>query len=391
MSKETFDFDFAIDRRQSDSIKWTLDAQDDVLPMWVADMDFAVAPCIKRALQERLDHGVFGYVAVDERYYQAVEQWYARRHNQIVHRDEIIVTTGVLPAISAILKALTVPGDKVLVQTPAYNCFFRCITLAGCEVLANPLQCVNGSWQIDWDDLAEKLKQAKILLLSNPHNPCARCWTREELVRIAQMCRQAGVTVISDEIHGEFVFAPHRFVPWTTIEASERPVSVVCTAASKTFNLAGLQNALMFVEDAQVRERIRHAVLTHEVRDVNPFGMVAARAAFEQGEPWLEALLAYLQQNDQLLRNRFAQECPECVVSPLEATYLEWVDCTALGVDSETIAQHLLEHEHVRINAGAIYHETAQHSFIRINIATTRALLDEGLTRILRGLKSLKA
>ena len=391
MTIDAFDFDTPVDRTRSDSMKWGGGkGDDDVIPMWVADMDFATAPCVRRAVEKRAAHGVFGYVEVPERYYNAVRHWFATRHGWEIARDSIIVTSGVVPAVSAVIQGLARPGDKVLVQTPAYNCFFSSIRNSNCEVLANPLRYADGRWSIDFDDLRDKMAQAKLLLLCNPHNPSARCWSREELTEIAKLAKQAGVTVVSDEIHGEFVFGEHRYTPFATLSADVLPDFVVCTAASKAFNTAGLQNAVIVADDPVQRRAIERAINVNEVCDVNPFGVAATIAAYEEGAPWLAALLAYLTANDALVRETFAQQAPWCRVSDLQATYLEWVDCSALGMPSEAIEAELLAHERVRINAGSHYGET-QGAFIRINIAAPRARLKEGLARITAGLNRLKA
>ena len=384
-----YNFDEIISRRGTNSYKWDSSADADVLPMWVADMDFRTAPPVVEALKKRVEHGVFGYVRVPDAYYEAITNWFARRHAWRIEKEWIIYTTGVVPAISAAIKALTVPSDKVMVQTPVYNCFFSSIRNNGCEMIANPLVYRNRGYQIDFDDLERKASDPKIklMLLCNPHNPVGRVWSKQELRQIGEICIRNNVFVIADEIHCELVFLEHEYTPFASISEEFLMNSVTFVSPSKAFNLAGLQIANIISADANVRGRIDKAININEVCDVNPFGVEALMAAYNEGEEWLEELKIYLFANYIYLKGYFDEYLPEFPVVMLEGTYLVWVDCSVLNQTSAEIVKDLLKKEKLWVNEGSLYGETGE-GFIRINIACPRQRLIEGLNRLKRVLKS---
>ena len=386
-----YDFDEIIPRRGTNSYKWDSAGDADILPMWVADMDFRTAPPVVEALRKRVEHGIFGYVRVPDAYYAAVTNWFARRHDWQIEKEWIIYTTGVVPALSAVIKALTVPGDKVMVQTPVYNCFFSSIRNNGCGMIANPLIYRNGTYQIDFADLEQKAADpnVKVLLLCNPHNPAGRVWTKQELTRIGDICIRNNVWVVADEIHCELVFPGHTYIPFASISQEFLMHSVTCTSPSKAFNLAGLQaSATIFPnQELKARTKIDKAINVNEVCDVNPFGVEALMAAYNDSKEWLEELKQYLFANYNYLRAYFAEYLPEFPVSMLEGTYLVWVDCSVLNQSSDEIVKTLLEKEKLWVNEGGLYGEAGE-GFIRINIACPRQQLIEGLNRLKRVLKS---
>lgn len=385
-----YDFDEITSRRNSNSYKWDAVMEEGVLPMWVADMDFRTAPAVVEVLRKRMDHGIFGYTKVPPVYYDAIINWFTRRHGWQTDRDWIIYTSGVVPALSAIIKALTVPGDRVLVQTPVYNCFFSSIRNNGCEIVANPLVYTNGTYRIDFDDLARKATdpKVKLLLLCNPHNPVGRVWTQAELMCIGEICLRNDVLVVADEIHCELVYSGHTYIPFASISDDFRNRSVTCTSPSKAFNLAGLQIANIFAADESVRVKIDKAINLNEVCDVNPFGVEALVAAYNDGEEWLEELKCYLSDNYLYMRTFFNKYLPQFPVVKLEGTYLVWVDCSVLNRSSKEIAEILLKAEKLWINEGSMYGEAGE-GFIRINIACPRQILIDGLNRLKRGLKEI--
>lgn len=385
-----YDFDEITSRRNSNSYKWDAVMEEGVLPMWVADMDFRTAPAVVEVLRKRMDHGIFGYTKVPPVYYDAIINWFTRRHGWQIDRDWIIYTSGVVPALSAIIKALTVPGDRVLVQTPVYNCFFSSIRNNGCEIVANPLVYTNGTYRIDFDDLARKATdpKVKLLLLCNPHNPVGRVWTQAELMCIGEICLRNDVLVVADEIHCELVYSGHTYIPFASISDDFRNRSVTCTSPSKAFNLAGLQIANIFAADESVRVKIDKAINLNEVCDMNPFGVEALVAAYNDGEEWLEELKCYLSDNYLYMRTFFNKYLPQFPVVKLEGTYLVWVDCSVLNRSSKEIAEILLKAEKLWINEGSMYGEAGE-GFIRINIACPRQILIDGLNRLKRGLKEI--
>ena len=377
-----YDFDKQISRRGTDSYKWDSAESEHVLPMWVADMDFPTAPAIVDALKKRIEHGIFGYTRVSESYYKAVTDWFSRRHNWTVNREWIIYTSGVVPAVSAIIKALTVPGDKVLVQTPVYNCFFSSIRNNGCEMVSSPLVFADNTYTIDYEDLERKAAdpKVKVMLLCNPHNPAGRVWKREELVHIGKICIRHGVTVVSDEIHCELVFPGHRYTPFASVSEDFLRHSVTCISPSKAFNIAGLQIANIVCADADHRAKIDRAINDNEVCDVNPFGVIATQAAYNEGEKWLDQLIEYLHANYLYMREFCREHLPEFPVTVLEGTYLVWMDCRKLGLPSEELERQLMEQGDLWLNAGIMYGMEGE-GFMRWNIACPRTTLIDGLTR----------
>ena len=387
----TYDFDKIIDRRGSNCVKWDEFSDPDIIPMWVADMDFETAPCVLEALKKRMQHGCFGYTLVPESYYEATIQWFGRRHGWRINRKSFIYTSGVVPAISAIIKAVTSEEDKVLVQTPVYNCFFSSIRNNGCILAENPLKMVSQRYEVDWEDFEQKCADpnVKVFLLCNPHNPAGRVWTREKLTRMGEICLRHGVFVISDEIHCEFTMPGHTYTPFASISEEFAQNSAVCISPSKAFNIAGLQIANIIVKDEEVRKKVDKAININEVCDVNPFGVIALQASYSaEGEEWLDQLNAYIAGNYQLARQMLSEALPHCPVTTLEGTYLMWMDIRATGKTSQQVADHLLKHAKVYVNPGTMYGQTAGEGYIRINLATQRSRVEEGIKRIISGVSS---
>lgn len=385
-----YDFSRPTDRRDTDSYKWDSAPEADIIPLWVADMDFETFPGITEALQRRVAHGIFGYTRVPEAYYEAVCRWFDKRHGWHINREDIIYTSGVVPAVSAVIKALTLPGDQVIVQGPVYNCFFSSIRNNGCEMVSNSLIYNKEElrYEIDFDDLERKLKheRARLMLLCNPHNPGGRVWTRDELTRVAELCRKYGVRVVSDEIHCELTLYDNEYVPFGSLPDELSRDSITCCSPSKAFNTAGLQIANIVCRDAEVRNRIDRAININEVCDVNPFGVIALQAAYsDEGYEWLTQLRKYISANYDLLLERFARELPKCKVMRMEGTYLAWIDCSQLHISSDEIEEMLMHENKVWVNAGSMYGAEGA-AFIRINMACTSELLNEGITRIVNGL-----
>lgn len=385
-----YDFSRPTERRGTDSYKWDSAPETDIIPLWVADMDFETFPAITEALQRRVAHGIFGYTRVPEAYYEAVCNWFGKRHGWHINREDIIYTSGVVPAVSAVIKALTLPGDQVIVQGPVYNCFFSSIRNNGCETVSNSLIYNKEElrYEIDFDDLERKLahERARLMLICNPHNPGGRVWTRDELTRVAELCHKYGVRVVSDEIHCELTLYDNEYVPFGSLPDELSHGSITCCSPSKAFNTAGLQIANIICRDTEVRNRIDRAININEVCDVNPFGVIALQAAYsDEGYEWLTQLRAYISSNYDLLRERFARELPKCKVMRMEGTYLAWIDCSELHISSDEIEEMLIHENKVWVNAGSMY-GTEGAAFIRINMACTSELLNEGITRIVNGL-----
>lgn len=380
--EQQINFDEMIPRRDTNSVKWDSAADAEALPMWVADMDFRTAPAITEALRQRVEHGIFGYTRVPDAYYEAVVNWFARRHGWQMQQEWILYTISVVPALSATIKALTEPGDKVLMQTPVYNCFFSAIRNNGCEIADNRLIYENNTYRIDFEDLERKASddKVKLMLLCNPHNPAGRVWTREELTRIGEICLRHGVTVVSDEIHCEFAYPGHAYTPFASISDDFLHRSVTCVSPSKAFNIAGLQIANIVCADEAVRQRINEVINLHEINNVNPFGVIATIAAYNEGESWLLQLLDYLRGNYECMRDYCARHLPDFPIAELEGTYLAWMDCRKLRLSSRELEERLLQEAELWLNAGTMYGDAGE-GFMRWNLACPRARMLEGLER----------
>ena len=378
-----YDFDEVVKRRGSHCVKWD-EASEGVIPLWVADMDFKAAPAIQEAIRKRAEHGVFGYALVEEDYYLAVINWFQSRHDWHIRREEILYTTGVVPAMSVAIKALTMPGEKVLILSPDYNCFFSSVRNNGCEVLESVLVRKDDSFEVDWADFEAKCADEKttVFLLCNPHNPTGRVWTKTELMHMNDICMQYGVKVVSDEIHCELVMPGYNFHPFAAVSDQCRKNSVILNSPSKSFNIAGLQTANIICSQPEWRRRIDRAININEVCDLNPFGPVALVAAYNESGDWIDELNKYIWGNYQALREFIGRELPLLKVCKLEGTYLPWIDISAYGVSSQQICDRIMSEGKVWVNPGTMYGPQSGEGYIRVNIACPRSLLMEALERI---------
>ena len=387
-----YDFDELIDRRGTGCVKWderpdaAVNPSLDLIPLWVADMDFKAAPAILEAVRKRAEHGVFGYTVVEEDYYEAVISWFKRRHHWAIRREEILYTTGVVPAMSVAIKALTMPGEKVLILSPDYNCFFSSVRNNGCEVLETGLKRVGDSFEVDWEDFEAKCADEKttVFLLCNPHNPTGRVWTREELEKMNTICLKYGVKVVSDEIHCELMMPGYHFQPFAAVSEACRQNSVILNSPSKSFNIAGLQAANIICSQPEWRRRLDRAINNNEVCDLNPFGPVALKAAYNESEDWIDELNLYLWDNFTLLRDFIAKNIPQWKVCRLEGTYLPWVDVSAMCISVQQLCDRLLTEASVWINPGTMYGPETGKGYVRFNIACPRSRLQEALNRIVK-------
>ena len=384
----TYDFDTPVDRRGTDSLKW--DVAENELPMWVADMDFQTAPEIRQALMERMAHGVFGYSVVPERWYEAYIQWWKTRHGYTMERDWLIFCTGVVPAISSIVRKLTTPAEKVLIQTPVYNIFFNSILNNGRQVLESPLRYDGEAYGIDFADLEEKLSdpQTTLMILCNPHNPVGKIWDAETLRRIGALCKKYNVVVVSDEIHCDLTDPGTGYVPFASVSEECRENSITCIAPTKAFNMAGLQTAAVSVPNPVLRHKVWRGLNTDEVAEPNAFAVEAAVAAFTRGGGWLDALRSYLYGNKQRAAEFIREELPSIYLVPSQATYLLWLDCGRLGMSGEEIAETIRRETGLYLSEGSQYGSTGEN-FLRLNIACPRTVLEDGLRRLKAGIAAV--
>ena len=379
-----YNFDEEVERRATGCVKWDESPSADVIPLWVADMDFKAAPAILDAVKRRAAHGVFGYTVVEEDYYEAIISWFQRRHKWSIQREEILYTTGVVPAMSVAIKALTMPDEKVLILSPDYNCFFSSVRNNGCEVLETALKRVGDTFEVDWADFEVKCSDEKttVFLLCNPHNPCGRVWTKAELERMNDICLKYSVKVVSDEIHCELIMPGYKFQPFAAVSDNCRQNSVILNSPSKSFNIAGLQAANIICAQPEWRRRLDRAININEVCDLNPFGPVALKAAYNESEEWIDELNQYLWKNYCFLRDFIEERLPQWKLCRLEGTYLPWVDISAMGITAQQLCARLLNEAKVWINPGTMYGPQTGEGYVRFNIATQRSRLEEALKRI---------
>lgn len=380
-----YDFDKQINRRNTNSLKW--DVKENELPMWVADMDFETAPEIQAAIRKRAAHGVFGYSTVPEQWYQAYIGWWKRRHDFQMEKDWLIFCTGVVPAISSMVRKLTTPAEKVLVLTPVYNIFFNSIVNNGRQVLENRLKYDGETYQVNFEDLEQKLAdpQTSMMILCNPHNPVGKIWERETLERIGELCWKHRVVVVSDEIHCDLTDPGCSYVPFASVSEHCRENCVTCMSPTKAFNLAGLQTAAVAVPNPVLRHKVWRGLNTDEVAEPNAFAIDAAIAAFTEGADWMDALREYILENKNATAKYIREQVPQIEVVPSQATYLLWMYCGGMVGFASEAAEYIREKTGLYLSAGNQF-GAGGGDFLRMNIACPREVLEDGLHRLKKGI-----
>lgn len=384
-----YNFDEVLERHKTLSVKYEA-VEEQVIPMWVADMDFETAPEIKEAIISRGSHGAYGYVQLPEDYYQCQLKWWEKRHKFIIEKEWIEFCTGVIPSLSASVAALVKPGEKVVIQTPVYNYFNTSIVNNGCIIIESELKYINNRYEMDFESFEDLVspEDVKMFILCNPHNPVGRAWTKEELYQIGMICKKHQVIVVSDEIHGDLILNGGQHIPFISVDPEFLNMSITCTAPSKTFNLAGLKNANMIIPNPEIKKKVNRASNDKEVAESNIFGAVALMAAYNEGEQWLNELLEYLNDNRKYISDFISKYMPHVKLVDSEATYLAWIDCSYYGLTSKQLMDELTEFG-VRVSAGSQF-GTLGDGFIRVNFACPKVILQEGLKRIYEGLNSLE-
>ena len=382
-----YDFDKPVNRRGTFSVKW--DVKEQELPMWVADMDFETAPEIQDAVRRRAEHGAFGYTLIPDEWYEAIQEWWEKRHHFHLEKEWLIFCTGVVPAISSAVRKLTTPAEKVVLLTPVYNIFFNSVVNNGRYVLECPLSYDGEQYEIDFQELEETLAdpQTTMLIFCNPHNPVGKIWSAETMKRVGDLCRKYHVVVVSDEIHCELTDPGKEYIPFASVSEACRDNSITCIAPTKTFNLAGLQTAAVIVPNPYLRHKIWRALNTDEAAEPNVFAMTAAIAAYQKGGPWLDALRSYLYENKQTARTFLETQLPKLHLVPSEATYLLWIDCKELTEHAKELGRFLREKTGLYLSEGSQYGKTGE-TFLRMNIACRRAVLEDGLERLKQGVEA---
>jgi len=382
-----YDFDSVTDRSHTNAIKYDLakarNKPEDAVSLWVADMDFPTAPCIQEALAEKAKHGIYGYSRPDERYYDAVKKWFKVRHNFEVQNEWIVNTPGVVFAIATAIKAFTNEGDSVLIQKPVYYPFFNMINVLDRKVVNSPLHLNNGHYEIDFVDFENKIvsEKVKLFIMCSPHNPGGRVWTKEELTRIADICLKHNVIVVSDEIHSDITFEGHTHTVFANISEAAAENSIICTAASKSFNLAGLQFSAVFIKNENLRKQFMKEIDKTGYDEPSIMGIVSTTAAYVSGGEWFDEAKKYIWENILFVENYMAEHCPKIKVLKPEGTYLLWLDFSAFGLADSEINDKILNRAKVWLDNGSMFGREGE-KFQRINCATPRKILEEAVKRI---------
>ncbi|WP_461204802.1 MalY/PatB family protein [Clostridium sp. DL1XJH146] len=384
-----FNFDKITNRHNTNSAKWDL-GEKDLLPMWVADMDFETPEPVKNALIKIAEHGIYGYSFCTDKYYSSIINWQKKRNNWDIKKDWIVYSPGIVPAVNMLLRSLTQPGDKVIVQTPVYYPFFKAIKNNGCTLINNPLKFEEGKYSMDFVDLEKKVKdpRVKLLILCSPHNPVGRVWTKEELTSLGKICIENDVLILSDEIHSDLIFKGNTHTSFASISEDFSQNSITCIAPSKTFNLAGLQVSSVIIPNHKIRSRFTNVLESDNLNGPNIFAITALETAYSTGEEWLESLLEYIEENLKFLMEFVKEKLPLVDVIKPEGTYLIWMDFRKLTNDKDELEKLMLEKGKIWLDEGYIFGEEGA-CFERINIACPRSTLEDALQRIEKAVKNL--
>ncbi|NFV74479.1 pyridoxal phosphate-dependent aminotransferase, partial [Clostridium botulinum] len=379
-----YNFDKVVNRDNTNCSKWNFNKEtfgyEDIISMWIADMDFETVPEVKEEIINRAHHGIYGYTATTESYYKEVVNWMKKRHGWNIKKEWITNTPGIVMAVNTIVRTFTHSGDKVLLQRPIYYPFFKAINNNGCHIVNNPLKFDGKRYEMDFEDLDNKLSdpRVKIMILCSPHNPTGRVWTKEELVKVGNLCLKHNVLVISDEIHSDLIYKPNKHIPFAAICKEFADISITCTAPSKTFNLAGLQGSNIIISNERLMNEFKIAMENIGLSRLNIFAYIACEAAYKYGEQWVEELIDYLQENKEFAKKFIEEKVPMLKVIEPEGTYLLWIDCRELKMSKEELEEFMLKEAGVAFDEGYIFGEEAI-GFERMNIACPREVLKEAL------------
>lgn len=382
----SYNFDAVIDRSNNFAAKWSeMDKKygtNDLLPMWIADMDFKTAPCIIDALRDRLEQGIYGYTTRPASYNEAIASWTDRRYGWKIKPEWLIFSPGVIPTISILIQEMTKENDKIMIQEPVYSPFNSVVKQNKRDLVISPLiKLEDGNYVMDYEDIESKIKDVKVFILCNPHNPVGRVWTKEELKKLGDICIRHNVLVISDEIHSDIIFKNHKHIPFGSISEEFEQNSITCMAPTKTFNIAGLQTSQVILPNEEHYQILDNAFIRLDIRRNNAFSLVATEAAYNHGEDWLNEYLKYIEENMDFAINYIKENIPSLKVRKPEGTYLLWVDFSETGLSDEEIAKALVDKGKVALNSGESF-GTGGKGYQRINLACPRAMVEDGLSRI---------
>ncbi|OIK12979.1 cystathionine beta-lyase [Bacillus sp. MUM 116] len=388
-----YNFDQEINRMKTACEKWddleTRFGVNDVLPMWVADMDFKAPPAVIETLKERVEHGIYGYTYRPDSYFEAIVDWVSRRHQWSIQKEWITHSPGVIPALAFLLRSLTQPGDKIIVQSPVYHHFFRVIESQGRTVVNNPLSYEDGRYTMDFADLEAQIDSSvKMLILCSPHNPVGRVWTREELTLLGEICLKHNILIVSDEIHFDLVYNEYKHVPIASISEALAKQTITCFSPSKTFNIWGVQTSVVIIPNCDLRERYNREINSMAIGWATPFGIAALESAYRFGEEWLDQLIDYLKGNVDFVESYLQNNIPQIKLVKPEGTYLLWLDFRELGFCMEELDQFMLQKARLALNEGHIFGQGGE-GFMRMNIACPRTTLEKALLQLERAVKQL--
>ena len=394
-----YDFDKVIDRTNTHSVKWDKNVLKeffetaDILPLWVADMDFQCPQPVVEAIKKKAEEGIYGYSwHKTPDYFNSILGWMKRRHNWEIDKDWIVFSPGIVPAIDIIIRTFSIPGDKVIVQSPVYYPFFSAITSNGRQILNNQLKYENGKYTFDYEDFEKKTKDplTKLFILCSPHNPVGRVWTKEELTRIGEICLENDILVVSDEIHHDLILKGNKHLIFSNIKKEFNDISIVCTSPSKTFNMAGLQNSNIIIPNEKIKERFDNGISNQNNLMVpNAFAIVATITAYNEGDEWLDQVMRYIEGNFEFLKAYLEDILPDIKMVMPEGTYLAWLDFGSLEITDEARREFLLKKAQVALDSGSMFGEGGE-GFERINVACPRIILEECMTRIYKAIKKEK-
>lgn len=381
-----YDFDQIIDRSGTWSEKWNI--KDGELPMWVADMDFKVAPEIQEAIQKRTEHGVFGYSVTPREWREAYINWWDKRHGYTMRKEWLWFSTGVIPAMASIIRTLTNPDDAVIIQPPVYYVFYNIINQNNRRILENTLVLKDGNYSIDFDDLEKKMSDEKttLMMISNPQNPSGRIWSKDELKRVGELAKKYNVTVISDEIHCDITDPGYSYVPFASASEECQDVCIMCISPTKAFNMAGLHSSAVSIANPEIRHKVSKGLNRDNCLEPTAFSIDAAITAFTKGEPWLDALREYLFSNKECLKKFIKEEIPEIEVIQDHSTYLCWLDCRKITDDDVLLVDTIRKNTGLVLSAGSTFGDAGK-GFLRINLACPKTMLIDGLERLMKGIK----
>ncbi len=382
----SYNFDEVIDRSNTGSMKWDFYKryfeEEEIIPMWVADMDFRAPEPVIEAVEKVARFGIYGYTEETESYRKAVVEWLKRRHNWAIKIEWLHYSPGVVPALHWIIRRFAHPGDKVILQPPVYYPFFEAVNTGGCHVVNNPLKQVGDSYQMDFEDLEKKIDdRVKMIILCSPHNPAGRVWSREELTRLGEICLKHNVLVVSDEIHGDLLLNGSKHLPFASISEEFALNSITCYGPTKTFNLAGLQISNIIIPNPLLASEFKITLENNDMPRPNIFAAAAAEAAYRHGDQWLEEVLVYFEKNHALVREFIKDNIPEIKVTTAEATYLAWLDCRGLGFDSGELNKFMEKKAGLGLSQGSFFGEGGE-GFVRMNLGTPRTVVEEALHKL---------